>query len=397
MVKLLSHGELIIDIDKSVIDMILNVYPDENLHERKIFKNAIHSDELIFSELKDECSKLHIPWQLFFLSPSKVKKEITNINSLRKSKFDFSKIANRESGLSNRISMRLVDRIIALQQFCIEDEPSINDFCGSLKLIDHTNWSTNIIKYFEIDLDKFNNLNKEKALEYLIYQVETKNIYVSRGVLTNKILPASKELKESYKQSSGFVVQDSKIPYVFLPNEINRNETSGRQIYTLLSLIILIGLGEYNILVNRDLGSQVNKSKLTKKVHSSVTEILLPFEVTDTCRNKKIDSLIRDDLAERYKLTPTAVVITLRERGLIEQDECEILLKSIQKKPSQGDVFYSRQKLTTSVEKFCGHASNSKILGGIKNKTLKPNKAQYLLFGQIDKSRFHTFKIMSKV
>lgn len=395
MVRLLSHGEFVVDINEDVINIILDIYPDENLHERKVFKNALNSKEITFADLTKECSTLHIPWQLFLLSIEKTSQEVSKINNLRKSKFDFSKIANRASFSCKYISMRLLDRIIALQQFAKETTSPKNQFCNALTRVDRHNWVPFIIRYFDIDLQKFSDLKKEKALEYIINLLEAKNICVSRGVLANKVLPISPELRKSYKQSSGFVVQDNTLPYIFLPNEINRDETAGRQIYTLISLLILIGLSEYNILVNSDFESRINGSRLTKKIHGAVTEFLLPFEVTEQYKNKPINPQVRDALSEQYKLTPTAVVITLRERGLIDPEECEKLLNSIPKKPSSKDSFFKQQKLTTSVEKFCGKTTNANIKDRIHNKTLETTRAQYLLFGQIDKPRFHKFKIMS--
>lgn len=38
MVRLLSHGTHVIDIEEVVIQQILDIYPDERLHERKFFK-----------------------------------------------------------------------------------------------------------------------------------------------------------------------------------------------------------------------------------------------------------------------------------------------------------------------------------------------------------------------
>ena len=72
MVRLLSHGEFVVDISEDVINMILDIYPDESLHERKVFKNALNTKDLAFAELTKECVRLHIPWQLFLLPPDKI-------------------------------------------------------------------------------------------------------------------------------------------------------------------------------------------------------------------------------------------------------------------------------------------------------------------------------------
>jgi hypothetical protein len=396
MVKLTSHGAFIVDIPETVIQQVLSIYPDENLQYRKVFADAFQSGSLSYRDLLKECDTLHIPWQLFLLSEDNISVEISKIDEQRKSKFDLSMVASR-AGTNQQISLRILDRIIAFQQLNRELSTDINPFCNALKLVDRNNWIQYIIEYFEIDLGKFNATTKEKALEYLIGRIESKNICVSRGVLSNKVLPVSNELKKAYKQSSGFVVQDKAFPYIFLPSEVNRDETAGRQIYTLISLLLLVGLGEHNILVTSDFAARVKGTLLTRKIHGAVTEMLLPYEVTNLYTGKQITGATRDKLSTEYNLTPTAVVITLRERDIISADECEALLKSINPKPPTKGEFFNTPKLTTSVEKFCGKHTNTNIVLKVSNRSLSATRAQYLLFGHIDKTRFHTFKVMSKI
>jgi hypothetical protein len=343
-----------------------------------------------------ECDVLHLPWQLFMLSEEKLSAELLKIDEQRKSKFDFSKVASR-AGANQRISMRLLDRIIAFQQYNNEYCNVANPFAGALKSVDRDNWVPYIIRYFGINIEKFNTSTKEKALDYLIACLEAKNICVSRGVLSNKLLPVSNDLRDTYKQSSGFVVQDDCMPYIFLPNEVNREETAGRQIYTLISLLILVGLAEYNILVTSDFATRVKGNRLTKKIHGAVAEMLLPYEATDPYKDVTVDAAVRDSLSGTYNLTPTAVVITMRERGIVTADECDLLLNSIDTKPPATAEFFNRPKLTTSVEKFCGKVTNGNILIGLTDNSLTSTRAQYLLFGHIDKIRLHEFKVLNNI
>jgi len=397
MARLLTHGSFVVEIPDSVIQAILDIYPDEKLYERKVFTTALETGSLTYQDLVKECEVLHLPWQIFLLKDEKVLAEIAKIDTLRKSKFDLGKVANR-AGSGQRVSMRLLDRIIALQQFGKEKVTQQNAYCGALQSVSRDQWIPHIVEYFGIDTQKFHSLNKEKALEYLIGCLETKNVRVSRGVLSNKILPASRELQKAYRQSSGFVVQDQALPYIFLPNEINRDETAGRQLYTLISLLLLVGLGEYNILVSSDFAARVNGDRITRRIHGAVTELLLPFEATNLYRNQLIDAGVRDDLATNYKLTPTAVVITLLQRGVITSDECEALLASIAPKPASSDnVHFNNPKLTTSIQKFCGKFTNENIVVALSDKSLNTTRAQYLLFGHIDKKRFHDFKEMNNI
>ena len=55
------------EIEDSVVERVLSLYPEEQLAKRKVFQNAFAVGVIKLSDLKDECEKLLIPWQMFFL------------------------------------------------------------------------------------------------------------------------------------------------------------------------------------------------------------------------------------------------------------------------------------------------------------------------------------------
>lgn len=391
MITLKANGKRVIEIEESILSKILDIYLDEHLVDRPLFLNARQTRTLTYTELRAECDKLLITWQLFLLTPTRLEKEIGKIEEKRRSKFDQVMIASRDNE-GHGISLRIADRLIALQDFARQGIDRENSFCGALKSTHRDKWAEQLLNHFEIDLTKLASGRKEKTLEYLIGKLEGKDIRVSRGVLSNKLLPAANAIRSSYRKSSGFVVQDSKVPYIFLPNEVSDNETPGRQILTLLSLLILIGLNQYNLCIMGDFEMRIGSNRTLRQIYEVASEILLPFDVTDKLRGEQITEETRDELASRYMLTPSAIVVTLRQRGLIEDDTTyQSLLDGIPK--GNGSKTTKRTPhIDTAVRKLCGNATSNDIINGLRSHTLTSIQAQYMMFGRVDKLRFEKYK-----
>lgn len=395
-----TNGKKSTEIETSSIRGLLGIYSEENLINRSIFKKAIEDDLIEFKDLKNESSKILIPWQLFFLNTINLKKELEHINKTRLDKVSPKLIAKRK-GTGNITSKRIIDRLIRLQNYiCENNNTPYNLFCGSLigkkdkEVIEH------ILSFFSIDLNTFRGYkNKATSLEYLIKKIESKNINISQGVLTNKMLPTWQVVENSvYKNTSGFVIKDDKIPFIFLPSEINPDETDGRQIYTLIYLLILIGLNEYNYFIERDFKTKAIQAKGKQSMLYRLTsELLLPREFTDTLKGEEITAEIRDDLSFKYKITPTAVLVTLRIRKIITKEEYINLLPPEYKKPKQQKNNMHAPGIETSVRKFCGKYSFDVINSAIKSGAIQSIHAQYLLFGGVNKKGYKKYREKLKI
>lgn len=371
---------------------IFTIYPDEPLLERAFFQKAQEKSSLTINEIKSECDKLNIPWQLFLLEPGKLNSTIQALKQKRRAKFNERQITNRD-GNGRGVSLRIADRVIALQEYAKANIDTDNDYCGSLNGKPQAEWVDYILDYFEIDQDRLKGKSKASTLDYLIEKLEAKNIRVARGVLSNKIMPSASEITSTYKKSSGFIVHDDQLPYVFLPNEVSEaTETAGRQILTLLSLVILLGKGEHNVFVNGDLEVQYQSKQILRQAFEVAGEILFPVSASDELRGTQITPEKRDELAAEYMLTPSALVVTLRRRDVIESDDAmQELLESISYVSGKAN-FARTPKMETSVKKFCGNKTASEIISDITNGKLTSIPAQYLLFGHIDKKHFAKFK-----
>ena len=229
-------------------------------------------------------------------------------------------------------------------------------------------------------------------MKHVIDAVEVKNINVSRGVLRGGILPEVKGVNDVYKNTSGFVIKDDHIPFIFLPDEINPDEVIGRRIYTLVYLLVCVGLDDYDFYIEKDFkASALKQSGAENKKHTIVAGILLPVEDTAKLKGTEITKDTISYLASVFKVTPTAVVVTLRRRGIITKAQYEALLPEPYKPQKMPPAPRKQAKITTLVEKFCGQTAFGLVNTSIKGKTVQSIEAQYLIFGGVKKAKYKEY------
>lgn len=389
----------VVELDDKVFETLLNFYPEEKLIEHNVFKNAFDKNSITVNELKDISEKIHIPWQMFLLDLDNLKKELKNIETNRLDKFPKDLLViHKRKGKGEITSKRIIDRQIRIQSFVASQLPNdfVCDFSGSLKLKTIQEAVVYIINYFGIDLEYFRNQGSvEKSKNYLIEKVQSKsNINVSQGVRTNGILPEIKNTFDLFKNTSGFVVKDKKIPFVFLPSEINPDENHYRQIYTLIYLLVVIGMEEYAYAIENYSLQKVRDDKKFRKMNSIVSELLLPTLITDQYSSKEINKDLIDKLKKQYKISYTAILFILRLRKKIDGDTQSSL--ELPKKDSslfeEVAQLFVHPHIYTSVKKFCGLVASEKIDFAIKNNHILPNQAQMIIFGRFRKDKWIEFK-----
>ena len=383
------------NLDESIIFEILDLYSEEGLTERKVFKDAFLSGVIDYHSLVKEAEKILIPWQLFFLNRENFDKQVRHIEEQRKFKVT-NKLVSKRKGTGQVTSKRIIDRLIRQQNFLnsVKSYPK-NSFCGSLKRLRAPNAARKISGWFEIDQAHFWEMNaKAKALEYLIDKLDSKNINISRGVLTNKLLPHPRVVNNDiYKQTSGFVIRDERIPTIFLPSETNPDEVDGRQIYTLIYLLAVIGLEQFDFLLTKNLTAKsINSSRMSKRIHAITSEFLMPSSQMGELEEGDIYPETIEELSTRFKVTPTALLTTLQIREVISEKKFNEL-KPEPYKPGLNNPHNGRTpKVSTSVRKFCGKELFDAINESLTNQVLTSIQAQYLIFGAVNKTGFKRYR-----
>lgn len=382
-------------IDDRVVERVLDLYPEESLRDRKVFGQAFSSGRIRYADLKSECEKLLIPWQLLFLNPTNLQRQIDNIEANRVHKTSRRLLAKRP-GAGGVTSKRIIDRLIRLQGYvsgsCGFPKSS---YCGSLKGLRVHQAAAAVVSYFEIDQPwLWARSGKGTALEYLIGRVEERQINVSQGVLTNRMLPHHKVVPGAiYKNTSGFVIKDDRVPFVFLPSEINPDEVESRQIFSLIYLLVILGLDEFDYCIEKDFSfSRAPANKVLKRIYAIATEILIPNRETELLRGTPITIGRRNELSDKFKVSPTALVTTLHIRGLLSRSQYDALLPAPFVLGARTTQPMRTPKLINSVRKFAGKVAFSIVNAGISSGALKKIPAQYLLFGVVNKKHFHKYR-----
>lgn len=388
-----ANSQYTTEIDDEVFRAALSVFPEERLLERPLLAAALEAGRIEFATLQRECAIVLLPWQMFFLTKSNLEKELARIAEKRSIHL-VSKLAGKREGRGGPTSRRILDRLIRLQHYTSANAVGPkNSFCGTLKGLSAVAAARKIREHFGIDLANLRRRNKASALTYLVNRVESKHVNVCQGVLANKILPMFSGVRSVYKNTSGFALHDDRIPYIFLPSEVNRDERDGRQIYTLAFLVAVIGLDAYSHVIAKDFTTRALKSSgREKKAYDIASELLVPDVETDALRGGSITAEIRDHLASDFKITPTALTVILRRRQVITEQEYVSLLPTEKVPPRPKTRTVSTPKAITSVKKFVGRHGFEAIRNGWKSKLLTSVQAQYLIFGATNKKTFRELR-----
>lgn len=382
-------------VNDSVVRKVLGIYPEELLESRKFFDAAFRTGGFEFKDLQAEADTILIPWQLFLLEEAKLDAELKRIEDLRLEKVSEKLIVKRK-GYGDITSKRILDRLIRSQNYLIRNGTfEVNDYCGSLKGKSISQAAKQITTHFEVNASSFRRGSKRDALAYLIEKIENKQINVCQGVLdSNKILPVLDNSRSVYKNTSGFAIKDDRVPFIFIPSEINPDEREGRQILTLVYLIALVGLDEYNFVLRKDFKTQLLTAKgIENLAYNIASEFLLPWSVTAGYRGTQISEALRDFLSSKYQLSPTAVVTILRKRRVISSfEEYSALLPDPPppgKSKSEGGRTPSIER---SVRKFLGKLAYEVLNGDIRSKKTGAVRAQYIIFGSPRKRAFFMYR-----
>ncbi len=388
--NLLVNGNLAADLSDATFRRVLNIYPEEKLEDREVLADALRAGEIEFSELKAESGRILIPWQMFLLSPSKLEIELSRIERLRHKAA--SVLAAKRTGAGNITSKRILDRLIRCL-FYLSQNHSLksNEFCGSLRGLSASAAADSIAGYFGIDRRVFRLKNKPQALAYLIERIEEGQVNICQGVLTNKLLPHLSDSRSVYKNTSGFVIRNEHVPFIFLPSEVNPDEREGRQILTLVFLLSLIGLDAYDFQIEKDFKTRMLTARGREgSAYLIASEFLLPFEETETLRGTVINASVRDRLASRYKMSPSAVVTILRKRKLITHPQFNSLFPPMP--PPRSGKGGQTPPIEQSIRKFNGRYAYEVINRDLRGGKITSIQAQYLLLGAPYKRGFKQYR-----
>ena len=374
------YNKTIFRIDASNIKNILNLYPDEKLWEHGVFQEILETGKLRLDQgFMRTVQSMNIPWQLFCLTTNRLDEQLDKMKAQRLDQPAFF-VANRANNAS-RISTRMADRIIGWQAFLNHRNQNLrpNLFLGAFPELQAAKLAQQIIDSLEIDMLSFRSLSKGKALQYLIECAERQQFGVARVVYDHGLLPRVKQSREAYNRSSGFIIYDKNVPFLFLPAASGLDEAPGRQIYTLLLLITMAFKGYHNLLLipNKEERFDQIEGYSTKEeqiLYEAVNEILLPKCITNDFVGIQIKGEHVRKWANKYNLTPRATLVILAMRNLVKMNDIE-LVKPPQK--SGGMPLSS----SMAIRKLCGDYTSRHLIQALRNKDITSTQFEHLLCG----------------
>jgi hypothetical protein len=384
-----------VEIENCVFKQLLSFYPEEELLKRSTFLDATKQGYISYSDLISESETLFIPWQMFFLDKDKLSIQLKNIETNRADRLNNSSLMSKRTGKSGAYPKRLIDRFVRSQNFLCSPNNMLSDnkFNKSLIGLNINDSVAHILKYFSIDVDVFRDKKKvSQSIDYLIERISACNINIARGTTAHGLMPCTENHRVLYKNLSGFCLRDDKIPFIYLStNEITGEEVVGRQIYTLIYLLALIGLDIYSLAFNdKNIVSIPGKNSAANLTNLITSELLLPKKELEKYRGTKISPEDVKEISLHYKATPRAVLFRLKKDHFITPEEHEQLI-NVNNVPLKTDRPRS-PKIETSVKKLCGDIVFNTTNKLLKNGGVSPIQAQFILFGKPDKKKWKDYR-----
>lgn len=389
----LTHkGKRCVELDDRVFARLLTYYPEEELLRRPILEAAQEEGEISKSDLIKEADILFIPWQMFLLKWDNLLAQIKNIERNRKDKIRAVALSSRSGG-SGPLPARLVDRYIRAQTFLTSASGlPPNPFNGCLRGKSISAAVAELRARLDLDMDAFwAKGTKERALEYLMGQSEKAQINVARGTADARLMPRSSNHKALYKNVSGFCLRDERIPFVFVNSSMAEDEEPlGRQIYTLVYLLALVGLSQYTLIRDWKPGASYagRQGGYLKRAHDIASELLLPAGALASYRGTQITEEVVLELGSRHKLTPTAILYRLKRDGYITAEEEAALSGPSVVRKSSGRTAH----IENAVSKLNGRLVVTAVTTAFPKGLITQNQAQYILFGRVRRKLWREYR-----
>jgi hypothetical protein len=145
-------------------------------------------------------------------------------------------------------------------------------------------------------------LSKERVLEYLKRKLEAKDIFISTSSYNYMPQEISPQIN-----LSAIGIKDRHFPFIFLNTRDGDDnplvlETSGRQVFTLLCMLVCVGLNRFVLSTKKG----QTKDQNNKQVYQLAGEILIPSTEISGIVINNIEDL--KDKAHFFKVTPKYVI-----------------------------------------------------------------------------------------
>jgi Zn-dependent peptidase ImmA (M78 family) len=375
-------GKEYVSIDKDVFADLLDLSP---IKEYKAYIDAAANGEITITNLKLLALKAGVPYPLFFAS-----RRICDLQLDYKNKKIFGKLPYKDQiriGARGTLHVKDIALIIQdigrKQEFLkrrVLTEASVNNFTGSLvKKIKAgtslTTIATDIRDEFKIDLNYLRTLKKEKVLDYLRDCIERKAILVSFS--SHNYMPQNLD-RDLFV--SGICVKDVKFPYIFINTRDGDEkpkiiESEGRQIFTLLSMLVCVGMNEFILSADSDKPGK----KIAKIALEIASEIIIPEQHLPNDPLADLESL--REKAHSFCVTPSMLLYQLErhkklEKGMINQLRIQLAEELKKLTPKHRNA----PKPVTGYSKYNGHRFSREMIKAYMSGKISQLEVRNILF-----------------
>ena len=241
--------------------------------------------------------------------------------------------------------------------------------------------------YFGINLIEMRKLSKDDVLSYVCKKAEEKEIFISMS--SYNYMPQN---LDSDLGLSGLCVRDKKVPYIFVNTRDGDEkpkilETSGRQILTVISMLVCVGINKFL------LSTKTGKSSNTdyKRIYSIASEILIPSSELNVIKINNLSDLT--SWARVLKVTPSMLLICLVNAGKISRKLANTYLESLREVVKEVTPKRRQALPINGYKKYNGERFSKEIVGAYKNNKITEGETKNLLFrkGKMDNNLFQEY------
>ena len=354
-------------------------------------RNALDGKRLPFKDFLKLASKAEIPYPLFF-APKRVVEEQVRLKT-EKLMAGFTKTSFSIHS-RHKVELRDVELIVKdllrkqewLRRY--DDTLVKNDLVGLLNR-SHRSVADDALRLMaavEFTRSELRTARtKEAALDLLITRLEAKQVFVSRSAqhhMPQEMPPHAK--------FSGMMIKDNKVPFIFLAtgNEGEHLEATGRRLFTLVLLRVLIAQGTFAP-VNYD---GHTKDETSPRAYQLTTEILMPTGEMRAMNFLDLQSV--KDAADKFKVTRSAVAMRARRLGRLDRDTFSGYMDDLQDEyNNQPKQIMSNAHPVNALKKYNGVECSRRMLSILDSGHI--NRTEFrriVLFNKLPASQINDFR-----
>lgn len=325
-------GKEKVSISRQVFAQLLDVANVQSLAD---YQHAWNTGEISFKDLKDLARRASAPYSLFFASldvikvhkkdkdknlieklPSKNEMQLTARGGLRLNQIELivKDLGRKQEFMKNRVVPGTIENgFIGLVAKKIKQRGTDEQIAEDIR------------EYLGINLAVMRHGSKSHVLDYLVRKVEDKNILVSFS--SYNYMPQNLSRDVGF---SGICIKDKKFPVVFINTRDGDEspvilETSGRQIFSLCSMLVCIAMNKF--LLNTAKAS--HSSADLRRVYAIAGELLIPKRELVSLEISYIDDL--KSAAQMFRVTPSMLLTRLKQLNLIDPTLYKLLKSKLQR------------------------------------------------------------------